>query len=116
MQQRRTFKHLDSDTIKSIIELHVQQMPKLRIAEKFGIDNSTVHYHINKYERTVGDMESGDFYSIVKVGIRSECKHPSLKCSCCGKYEDNLKSEQSQKIIELQDQLRVYISRYGNLQ
>ena len=94
----------------------MQQVPKLRIAERFGIDNSTVHYHINKYERTVGDLESADFYSIVKVGIRAECNHPSLKCSCCGKYEDNLKSEQNQKIMKLEEQIKKYISRYGNME
>ena len=116
MQQRRSFKHLNSDQIKGIIELHVQQVPKLKIAERYGIDNSTVHYHINKYERTIGDIESADFYSIVKVGIRAECNHPSLKCSCCGKYEDNLKSEQSQKIIKLEEQIKKYITRYGNIE
>lgn len=115
MQQRRSFKHLSGDQIKSIIELHVQQVPKLKIAERFGIDNSTVHYHINKYESTIGDIESGDFYSIVKIGVRAECKHPSLKCSCCGKYEDILRSEQNQKIIMLEEKVLAYQRKFGDI-
>ena len=115
MQQRRSFKHLSSEDIKGIIQMHMQEVPKLRIAEHYHIDNSTVHYHINKYTSSMGDIESGEFYSIMKVGIRAECKHPSLKCSCCGAYKDNMISEQNSKIMELEETLRQYKSMYGKL-
>lgn len=107
---------LSSEKISEIIQKHHMGIAKLQIARDVGCDNSTVHYHINKYEESVGDSDSMDIYSIVKMGVREECRHPSFKCSLCGKYVDNIRDSQREeistlkaKIVELEKTLEKYM-------
>lgn len=110
---RKEFRHLDKNEIKDIIVMHQQGVPKLQIAKKYKIDNSTVHYHVNKYMEVVGENEDPSFYAVIKSSFRYECKHPSLKCTVCGKANDNIHSEQSVTIRTLREELKDIKSRYG---
>lgn len=100
------FKHLSSTNIREIIDLHIKGEPKLQIARKMGVDNATVHYHINKYKDSMADPEDGDVYTLVKIQAKFECIHPSLKCSCCGKLVDHIRREERQKILELEKTIK----------
>lgn len=100
------FKHLSSTSIREIIDLHVKGEPKLQIAKRMGVDNATVHYHIRKFKESIGDPEEGDVYTLVKIQVKAECIHPSLKCSCCGKFVDQIRREDRMKILNLEQQIK----------
>lgn len=38
---------------------------------------------------------------------RHTCCHPSLKCSCCGRYYDLLRPGESQLVEELRSEIRI---------
>lgn len=96
---------LSTEKISEIIQKYHAGVQKLQIAREIGCDNSTVHYHINKYEESVGDMDTLDIYSIVKMNVREECRHPSFKCSLCGKYADNIRDSQREEISTLKAEI-----------
>lgn len=91
----RHFKHLTDTQIRHIYVAHLAGEPKLAIAKRLGIDNSTVHYHINK----IDNGGRGPVYAL----IAPQCGdgHKSFKCLVCGKAHDNIMSEEFQLIIRL---------------
>jgi hypothetical protein len=96
----RSFRHLTS---KEIREIHVGFLagePKLVIARRLQIDNSTVHYHINK----VKDLPRSHLVSL--VAPKCSKGHTAFKCLVCGKSFDNIKSEEFQEIKRLRDRVR----------
>lgn len=96
----RSFKHLSNDTIRKIYVSHLAGEPKLAIAKRLGIDNSTVHYHINK----IDNGAKGPVYAL----IAPQCGdgHKSFKCLVCGKAHDNIMSEEFQLIIRLKQRVK----------
>lgn len=94
----RQFKHLSSEKKRSIIVGFLADEPKLSIARRLEIDNSTVHYHINKIKH-LSEPE------IIQL-IAPKCAgcgdgHPSFKCLVCGTAHDNIKSEEFHEIRRL---------------
>ena len=108
----RQFKHLSNTTIRSIYVGYLGGEPKLAIARRLEIDNSTVHYHINKIKHLPPQQ--------VVALIKPECGtcgqgHTAFKCLVCGKAHDNIKNEEFQlvrryrtEIAELRQRLSLY--------
>lgn len=111
----RQFKHLSSTTIRSIYVGYLGGEPKLAIARRLEIDNSTVHYHINKIKHLPQQQ--------VVALIRPECGtcsqgHTSFKCLVCGKGHDNIKNEEFQLIRQQRAEiaeLKKRLSRYEDI-
>lgn len=91
----RHFKQLSDAQIRQIYVAYLSGEPKLAIARRFNIDNSTVHYHVNK----INGGGRGPVYAL----IAPQCAkgHTSFKCLVCGKAHDNIMSEEFQLIIRL---------------
>lgn len=109
---RRPFTHLSQVEIRDIVSSFYNGEAKHSIAQRLQIDNSTVHYHIRKYERSF--VEQSTVYAVVKSDFRKVCNHPSVKCSLCGKYHDTFRREEQQKICELEtenERLRQQLER-----
>ncbi len=54
-------------------------------------------------------VDALDYRTRTEIRLRekqSKCSHPSLKCSICGKYEDNLFNEQKEHIKILENIVR----------
>lgn len=81
--------------VKEIYAGYLSNEPKMEIARRLHIDNSTVHYHINKVKHLSRDQ-------IISI-ILPQCStgHTALKCLVCGKLSDNMKSDEFQEIIRL---------------
>ena len=105
----RRFNHLDRVMIQNIITSYHDGEAKAAIAKRLGIDNATVHYHINKYERTY--PEQGNVYSLVKVEFKRVCTHPSLRCSLCGYHVDMIHRRELETIAALTSKLEDARSR-----
>lgn len=111
----RQFKHLTSAAIRSIYVGYLGGEPKLTIANRLGIDNSTVHYHINKIKH-LPEVQ-------VVALIRPECGtcsegHTSFKCLVCGKGHDNIKNEEFQLIRSLRARVSLLerqLTRYEDI-
>ena len=87
----RHFTHLTDVKLKEIYAGFLAEEPKLRIAKRLNIDNSTVHYHINK----VKDLPRSHVIAL----IAPQCGdgHTAFKCLVCGKAHDNIKSDEFQE-------------------
>lgn len=102
---KRRFCHLSQTEIRDIITSHQSGEPKLSIARRLAIDNSTVHYHIRKFEQSY--PEQGGVYALIRSNLRMECQHPSYKCLVCGKAQDAIQGEERRLIRELTARLAV---------
>jgi hypothetical protein len=108
----RQFKHLSSETRRSIYVGYVSNEPKLAIARRLSIDNATVHYHINKIKHL---SEREIIQLITPPCPHCDAGHTSFKCLVCGRAHDNIKCEEFQTIkrlrIEVAD-LKSRLERY----
>ena len=91
----RHFKQLTNEKLREIYVGFLSAEPKLRIAKRLQIDNSTVHYHINK----VKDLPRSNVIALIAPQCASG--HTSFKCLVCGKGHDNIKNDEFQEIIRL---------------
>lgn len=108
----RQFKHLSSETIRSIYVGYLSSEPKLAIARRLEIDNSTVHYHINKIKHLT-EREVVQLITPRCLGCADG--HKSFKCLVCGKGQDNIRSEEYQTIKRLREEvvaLQTRLARY----
>lgn len=99
----RSFRHLKADEIREIIAAHQQGTPKSEIARQFNIDNTTVRYHVNRFERNFSF--NTNVFAVIPVVERKPCQHPSLKCLVCGVAQDILRRRELDIIRELQTKL-----------
>jgi IS30 family transposase len=97
----RQFKHLTQAQISEIIVSYNGGTgeSKNAIARRLGVDHSTIHYHIEKYERSY--PEQSNVYALVRIQARKVCIHPSSKCSVCGKHNDEIRREERALIADL---------------
>lgn len=104
----RHFKQLSDAQIRQIYVAYLSGEPKLAIARRFNIDNSTVHYHVNK----INGGGRGPVYAL----IAPQCAkgHTSFKCLVCGKAHDNIMSEEFQEIIRLRRRVQELESQLPN--
>lgn len=98
----RQFTHLSSEKVRSIYVGYLSGEPKLAIARRLEIANSTVHYHINEVkhltEREITQL-------ITPRCLGCDDGHKSFKCLVCSKAHDNIKSEEFQIIKSLRLQV-----------
>lgn len=95
---------LSKQQIREIIVAHRNGEPKAQIANRFGVDNSTVKYHVEKYE---GSYYMGlSIYSVIQAEAQHECRHPSTKCLACGKRTDTMHRDEIAIIGDLTSRLR----------
>jgi IS30 family transposase len=73
------------------------------IAKRIGRDPKTVEAHITKYQAAYGP--GGSYIARMKIEIQHECKHPSLRCLCCGKLKDIIHREDRIKIRALEEEI-----------
>lgn len=98
----RHFSHLSQVQIRQIISAFNEGEPKLHIARRFGIDHSTVHYHVSKFEQAYPQT---DIYPLVAFEPQKVCIHPSLKCAVCGQHKDAMHREERKHIRDLTAQV-----------
>lgn len=94
----RTFRHLSDQQRRSLVVGLLSDEPKLSIARRLSIDNSTVHYHAKKLARLTREQ--------LHALIQPPCApcgrgHISFKCLVCGTAHDNVKSEEFGEIRRL---------------
>lgn len=81
------------------------------LARRFDVHHTTVSYHIHKHgaeHGSVGSLVDFDTYDSELALLRykqSQCAHPSTKCSLCGKWHDEIRSEQAQMITCLNERV-----------
>jgi len=103
---RRQFTHLSQVEIRDIVtSYYTNGEAQNVIASRLGIDHSTVHYHIRKYNNAL--PEESNVYSLVKISMKRTCTHPSLKCHLCGSLQDNLLTVEKRTIADLTAKLQV---------
>lgn len=100
-----SFRHLSQSEVHDILRSFDAGETKSQIATRYGIDHSTVIYHIRKHERR-GSFSS-DIYEVVTVQTPRECIHPSTKCLVCGVPQDELRRNERQQIRDLTHKLRM---------
>lgn len=103
---------LSREDIYQIIVAHNQGEKRSVIAERFSVDNATVTYHIEQFERKYGSTRA--VYSLVQPP-KKVCCHPSLKCLVCGRAQDNIRREELDKINHLTRALAVANNRLETL-
>lgn len=99
-----SFRHLTQHEVHDIIRSFNAGETKSQIALRYGIDHSTVIYHIRKHER-LGSFSS-DVYAVVAVQEPKPCIHPSSKCLVCGLPQDELRRLEREQIRNLTQRLR----------
>lgn len=108
----RQFRHLSSEQRRSIIVGYLANEPKLAIARRLNIDNSTVHYHINKIKH----YSEPEIYQLIRPQCGPcETGHLSFKCLVCGTAHDNVKNEEFQELGRLRlevKRLKARLSTY----
>ena len=87
----RHFRHLGRDEITEIIVSYNSGVRQADLARQFNVDHSTIDYHVRKYQTAY--PEQGGIYSLIKIGIKRECHHPSSKCTLCGLMSDELRRD-----------------------
>lgn len=105
----RSFRHLTSTEIRDIITSHLAGVTQAALARRFGVDHSTIHYHLEKFREAY--PEQGGIYAYVKVSVRRECLHPSGRCTVCGEMWDKLERQERATIRSLKKQLAAPTSR-----
>lgn len=106
-------KHLTKQQVQEVVMLYetgvVASMSEL--AKRFEVHHTTVAYHIHKYgveHNSVSSLIDLDDYDPEIELLRRKqatCIHPSVKCSLCGKFEDNLRTDQAKKARQLGDRI-----------
>lgn len=99
----RHFRHLTKAEISDIVASHAQGETQASLARRYGIDHSTVHYHVQAYERAY--PEQGGIYAVIKVDTRKTCLHPSSRCTICGEMKDELIRVERETIRTLSERL-----------
>jgi len=94
---------LSKDSIREIIVAFKEGESQAAIARRHQIDDSTVRYHVDKFETSY--LHGSGVYSLIKADVQHECIHPSTVCSVCGKRHDTLMREERLKIRELEQRL-----------
>ncbi len=105
---------LSKETIREILIANSQGEAKSAIAARYGVDVSTVRYHVENFERTYG--ASANVYAVIRP-IQRACSHPSLKCLVCGMAHDNIHRREVETINALTTKLneaREILRRYGH--
>jgi transposase-like protein len=81
------------------------------IARRFSVDNATVRYQVEKFERTYGSTEA--VYAVIRP-VQRICTHPSCKCLVCGQAQDMIRRREldeirtlKARIVELEGMLPV---------
>lgn len=100
----RQFRHLSRAEISEIIVSHNAGETQASLAQRFGVDHSTIHYHLNKYQKAY--PEQGGIYAVIKVNVRKTCVHPSSRCTLCGKMRDELSRVERETIRQLRANLK----------
>lgn len=99
----RHFRHLSRAEITDIVVSHNSGETQASLARRFGVDHSTIIYHVRKYEGSY--LEDGSIYAVVKANVRSVCVHPSSRCTLCGEMRDELLRTERDQIRRLEAQL-----------
>ena len=98
----RKFSHISEENIRNIIKSVVLlKEPKTQVAVRLGIHHSTVIYHTRKYERLPRSRVIALITPVCEL-----CACTSLKCQQCGKYADNIMSNEYQEIYRLREEVR----------
>lgn len=105
----RSFRHLSQSEISEIVTLHGDGVPKPVLAEQFGVDRSTITYHLTKFQRSY--PEDGSVYAVIKSQVRKKCAHPSGRCTFCGEMWDELRRVEREQIRALTARLEDAHSR-----
>lgn len=105
----RNFRHLSQSEISEIVTLHGDGVPKTTLAEQYGVDRSTITYHVTRFQRSY--PEDGSVYAIIKAKARKNCAHPSGRCTFCGEMWDELRRAERTQIRELSARLDDALSR-----
>lgn len=95
----RSFRHLSRAEISEIIVRHHQGETNVALATSFGVDPSTISYHIKQYERAY--PEQGGIYAFIKIRVRKTCIHPSARCTLCSLMWDQIARAERDEIIAL---------------
>lgn len=95
----RHFRHLTRAEITEIIVSHNAGEMQADLARRFGVDHSTINYHLGKYRAAY--PEQGGIYSLIKVDVARVCLHPSSKCTLCGEMRDEIRREETEIIAKL---------------
>lgn len=98
----RHFSHLSHDDIRTIIKsVILLNEPKTHVAKRLNIDHSTVIYHVKKYEGLPRERV------VALITPKCEaCSCTSMQCKQCGKFADNIKSDEYQEIYRLRQQVK----------
>lgn len=108
----RSFRHLKPAEISEIISAHHAGVSQAELARRFSVDHSTIHYHLEKFERSY--PEEGGVYAVLKAKVRKVCAHPSGRCNFCGEMWDGLMRQErtqiatlTRKLADAQSRLRI---------
>lgn len=104
------FRHLKKTEIREIYAGFLSREPKLSIARRLNIDNSTVHYHLRKIQH----LPDTELIALITPTCQ-RCQHTSFKCLVCGTASDNIKSEEFQTIRSLREEvqgLKLQLAQY----
>lgn len=95
----RNFRHLNNDEITEIVMAFTGGESQASLAKRFSVDHSTIHYHVNKFDRSY--PEQGGIYAVLKTKVRKECHHPSSRCTLCGTMRDEFSRIEREQIRKL---------------
>lgn len=104
---------LSQEQVREMIVAAAQGVPRTKIAQQYSVDNSTVRYHIERFESKYGSTTA--IYSLIPPKSKA-CTHPSLKCLLCGKAQDAIRRRELETIKELTiklEQAQAILARYG---
>jgi transposase-like protein len=99
----RHFRHLSGTEITEIVVAFNDGESQASLARRFGVDHSTINYHVAKYQEAY--PEQGGIYAYLKVRTRRDCIHPSGRCTTCGEMWDMLARKERDQIAGLTKQL-----------
>lgn len=105
---------LSEAEIRDIIMSNAKGESKLSIANRLGVDRGAVIFHIRKHEHAYD--EDGTIYALFRAKMRETCNHPSLRCSVCGRMQDNVKREDMLEIARLKtviEKQQLLLSQHG---
>lgn len=105
----RSFRHLKQSEIREIVAAAHRGETQTSIARRFEIDRSTVHYHLQQYERAFPEQQSA--YAVIKIEVRKTCLHPSARCTVCQIMWDKIRREETETIRVLRAKLEDANSR-----
>lgn len=107
-----TKRRLTEGDIVGIITLFIAGIKKYEIARRYGVDNATVHYQLNKnqilinrYKHRPHILMDEDFDSWFKRQHQAFCDHPSFRCGVCGVNQDHARSTEYLTIKSLRERV-----------